>query len=72
MSADQLPPVDSLWRHRETGEQRLVLTSLPPELEDKPIEFVGNNRILRSCSVADWLAWQANAERIDKETTNGS
>lgn len=69
---DQLPPVGSLWRHKD-GERRNVQI-----VNDMPShECVGFNdqehmdiyrRLATSwCTLADWLAWQADAVRIDRE-----
>jgi hypothetical protein len=68
-----LPPIGSLWRHRESGERRRVQLASDMSYHrcvgflqpDSPhiIERLGTSW----CSLADWLAWQANAHRIDKD-----
>lgn len=74
-----LPPIGSLWQHRTTGERRFLYAwwGVPHQAFGYiAVERVGN--ALRSTQVtvpfADWLAWQADADRIDtaregKETT---
>lgn len=66
-----LPPIGSLWLHRESGERRFVL-------------YIGEGRVayqylhepvgLHSRAYGEdwdlnsiWLAWQAKAVRIDRE-----
>jgi len=71
MSDTQLPPVGSLWLHRETGERRFFLILEYSWIaKDFRVEFVGvieDACHFKRCSIADWLAWAAGAERIDKE-----
>lgn len=68
-----LPPIGSLWLHRESGERRRVENT-----NDMPSdEYVCFRRphsidILKRlgytwASLSDWLSWAAHADRIDKE-----
>jgi hypothetical protein len=74
MSIDQLSPVGSFWRR--DGLRRIV-TSIShygtPEDGGTDIDIITlhpdgtwSNSFM---SLQNWLAWQANAERIDKEKT---
>ena len=68
-----LPPVGSLWLHRESGERRFVMRAEVSELSGRPLPIAiavlrrnGEDHIT-IIPFTDWLSWQANAERIDKE-----
>lgn len=64
-----LPPVGSLWRHKD-GERRFVVGVIWPHgFNCKPrIHFACPTRFKGlKVSLADWLAWQADAVRIDRE-----
>jgi len=64
-----LPEVSSLWLH-ESGERRFVVGVIWPHgFNCKPrIHFACPTRFKGlKVSLADWLAWQADAVRIDRE-----
>lgn len=70
MSDTQLPPVGSLWLHRETGERRFVTFAGVVVGLVLFVSLCDGGLLDRDMSetIADWLAWQAGAERIDRET----
>lgn len=67
-----LPPIGSLWLHRESGERRFVVRYFLAYGRDRQKAFRvvystagrGQNR---HAQISDWLSWAAHADRIDKE-----
>lgn len=56
---DTPPEVGSLWLH-ESGERRYVM-----EVYDDSMRY-HDGHFTQFCSLTDWLAWEANARRIDQ------
>ena len=65
-----LPPIGSLWQHRTTGERRFMRGVF---LNDDEVWarfmqiYDGRDSRFDIAISEDWLAWQADADRIDKE-----
>jgi len=68
-----LPPIGSLWLHRESGERRFVTSTYEFPAIFPPNEFVRHSKTPYNgqdwfdVHIIDWLAWQAGAVRIDRE-----
>ena len=67
-----LPPVGSLWRHKD-GERRFVMNAelFPFSRKPCPVKVAvvapSGETYMTTMEFADWLSWQADADRIDIE-----
>ena len=61
-----LPPIGSLWLHRESGERRFITDSRRTE---HPRVYFAMPRFGGTFPqrIEEWLSWAAHADRIDKE-----
>lgn len=64
-----LPPIGSLWLHRESGERRFVIrvNSYVRWVEVWTDDDGCGDWAEFDNDVKAWLAWQAEADRIDRE-----
>ena len=63
-----LPPIGSLWRHRVSGERRFVICANSRVRWVEVWTYEGKTRWSEfDNDVKVWLAWQAEADRIDRE-----
>lgn len=68
-----LPPIGSLWLHRESGERRFVMRAEVSEFSGNPRPILiavlrkRGEQFTTTVVLDNWLAWQAEADRIDRE-----
>lgn len=64
-----IPPIGSLWLHRD-GEERCPYLAWTNSNGTPSLKYIGRIdelRYVQDVTMEQWLAWQADADRIDKE-----